>query len=105
MIGGVILTALGAVAMAAGTGGYVDAVGGCTETNFSGTLVRSDCDNAASKLSAMTTLLAGAAGASIGVPLWIYGAEKVAATPDEAAPRPSASVTIGPASAMLHVSF
>ena len=105
MIGGVVLTVVGAVAMAAGTAGYTQAVGGCTEANFNGQIMRTHCDNAASKLSGMTTLLVGAAVAAVGIPLWIYGSEKVAATPADEAPKPSAAMRIGPTSATLQLSF
>ncbi len=105
MIGGIVLAVVGAVAMAAGTAGYAQAVGACTTTSFSGSFIRSDCDNGASKLSGMTTLLVGAAAVSIGVPLWIYGSEKVAETSEDHASKPTASMRIGPTSATLQLSF
>lgn len=105
MVGGIVLTSLGAVAMAAGTGAYVDAVGSCVESNVGGTLFRSHCDNAGTKLAAMTTLLVGATAVAFGVPLWIYGSDKVAAKPDDQAPKPSAAVVIGPGAATLQITF
>jgi hypothetical protein len=105
MVGGIVLTTLGAIAMAAGTGGYVDAVAGCTAIDVNGTQARFNCDNGGAKLAGMATLLVGAAGVAAGVPLWIFGSEQVAATAADHAPKPSAAVLIGPATAGLRVSF
>ncbi len=105
MVGGIVLTSLGALAMAIGTAMYVDTVSGCTETPINGQIFRTNCDNAGTKLAGMTTLLVGATGVAFGVPLWIYGSEKVAKMPEDQAPRPAAAVVVGPAGATLHVTF
>lgn len=105
MGGGIALTSLGALAMAVGTAMYVDTVSNCRETPINGQIFRTNCDNAGTKLAGMTTLLVGATGAAFGVPLWIFGAEKVAATPEDQAPKPAAAVVVGPAGATLHVTF
>lgn len=105
MVGGIILTTLGAVATAAGTGAYVDAASSCVQDTLGGTVFRANCDQGGAKLGAMTTLLVGAAGMAFGVPLWIYGSDKVAALPDDRAPKPAAAVVIGPGAATLNITF
>jgi hypothetical protein len=105
MVSGIILTSLGAIGMAVGTASYVDAVGRCTEVTLGGSLFRQDCNNSAGKLFGMAMLLGSASGAALGVPLWIYGAEKVAIEPDEKAPIRAAAVVVGPTSAALRVTF
>jgi hypothetical protein len=105
MVGGIVLTSLGVIGMAVGTASYVDAVGGCREVNVGGSLVRENCNNSGAKLFGMTTLLVSASGAAVGVPLWIYGAEKVALSPEDEAPIHAAAVIVGPASAALRVTF
>ena len=105
MIGGILLTSVGAIGMAVGTAIYVTAVGNCTEVNIGGTLVRDECNNSAAKLSGMAVLLSGATAAAAGVPLWIYGSEKVAISPAEDPLIHAASVVVGPTSATLRVSF
>jgi hypothetical protein len=102
---GVVLASLGAIGMAAGTAIDVQAVGGCTQADLRGSFSRSNCDNAGDKLLGMTMLLGSAVTAAVGVPLWIYGAEKVAATPADQAPRPAASLVVGPSKATFEVSF
>jgi hypothetical protein len=104
MVAGIVLTSLGAIGMAWGTAVYVDAVGSCNEINVNGMLLRNNCDNSGSKLFGMTMLLGSATGAALGVPLWIYGAEKVAAVPDDRAPV-RAAVVVGPTSAAFRVLF
>jgi hypothetical protein len=104
MVGGILLTSLGAIGMALGTGVYVDAAS-CADTNVAGTVVRTNCPNrSGGKLFGMTMLLGSASGAALGVPLWIYGAEKVAALPEDAAPI-RAAVVVGPASGGFRVLF
>ena len=105
MVGGIVLTSLGALGMAIGTAAYVEAVGSCSEVNVGGALVRKDCDNSGAKLFGMAMLLGSASGVGLGVPLWIYGSEKVALSPDTEAPIRAAAVVVGPASAALHVTF
>ena len=102
MIGGIILTSLGALGMAIGTGVYVEAAGDCSRSFDNGRL---SCSNDEGKLVGMTLLLSSAVGVAIGVPLWIYGAEKTIIPPDEQPLMRSVSVRVGPASAALHVSF
>lgn len=101
MIGGIVLTSLSAIGMGIGTAVYVDA--GCSSDFGSGSL-RSICSDSDGKLVGMTVLLSSAVGAAIGVPLWIYGAEKVVIPPDEQ-PIREVSVRVGPTSAALQVSF
>lgn len=106
MIGGIALTALGALGMSVGTASYVTTVSDCNDARVQGQAdggVR--CANGGTKIIAMSLLLAGAAGAAVGVPLWIYGAEKVAVPKDDPFPIRAAAVIVGPASAALHVSF
>jgi len=105
MVGGILLTSFGAVGMAVGTGVYVDAVGSCSEVNVGGSLMRSHCNNSGAKLFGMAMLLGSASGAAVGVPLWIYGSEKVALSPAEEAPIRAAAVVVGPASAGLRITF
>lgn len=105
MVGGIVLTSVGALAMAIGTGAYVDVVSSCVVGTSGGQIFRTNCDDGSGKLGAMTALLLGAAGVVVGVPMWIYGSEKVAAKPDDAPPRPAASVVLGPGAATLHVTF
>ncbi|MEP7124391.1 MAG: hypothetical protein ABJE95_25915 [Byssovorax sp.] len=105
MVGGIVLTALGAVATAVGTAAYVDAVSSCIQGDVGGQIFRANCDNGGTKLASMTTLLLGAASIVAGVPLWVYGSDKVAALPDDKAPKPAAAVVIGPGTAALHLSF
>jgi hypothetical protein len=105
MIGGIVLTSLGALGMAIGTAVYVEAVGSCTEVNVGGSVVRTDCKNSGPKLFGMAMLLGSASGVGLGVPLWIYGSEKVARSPETEAPIRAAAVVVGPASAALRVTF
>lgn len=97
MIGGIVLASLGALGMGIGTAIYVDA--GCSssfESQF--------CSPSADKLVGMTVLLSSAVVTAIGVPLWIYGAEKVA-TPADEPPIREVSVQVGLTSATLKLSF
>ena len=105
MVGGILLTSLGTVGMAMGTAIYVGAVGGCAEANVGGSIVRDGCEISGAKLTGMTVLLVGAASAAVGVPLWIYGSEKVALTPKDEEPIHAAAVVVGPASAALRLTF
>ena len=104
MIGGIFLTSLGALGMAVGTGFYVDAAAGCSR-DFDIGSGQLSCSNSDGKLVGMTLLLGSAVGAAIGVPLWIYGAEKTVIPPGEQPLMREVSVRVGPASAALHVSF
>ncbi len=108
MIGGVVLASLGALGMGIGTAVYVDSASSCTDS-FDGEFGRSNCLRGSSegKLVGMTILLSSAAVAAIGVPLWIFGAEKVVAPREEPPPPPprEVSVRIGPTSAALQLSF
>lgn len=104
MIGGIFLTSLGALGMAIGTGVYVEAAAGCSR-NFDNGTGQLSCSSSEGKLVGMTLLLSSAVGAAIGVPLWIYGAEKTILPPDEQPLMRQVSVRVGPASAALHVSF
>jgi hypothetical protein len=103
MIGGIVLTSLGALGMSVGTGVYVGADDGCS-ASFDNDFGRS-CSRNDGKLVGMTLLLSSAVGVAIGVPLWIYGAEKTILPPDEQPFMRQVSVRVGPASAALHVSF
>jgi hypothetical protein len=105
MIGGIVLTSLGAIAAAVGTAAYVDAASSCVQGTLSGQVFRSNCEQSSAKLGSMTALLVGATGIAAGVPLWIYGSEKVAALPDEAPPKPAAALVIGPGAATLKITF
>jgi hypothetical protein len=106
MAGGIVLTSLGAIGMAVGTASYVDTVSGCQSMVTGNDLPAASCNNGATKAFAMTMLLVSATAVGFGVPLWIYGAEKVAVTSEDQAPRPAAaSVVIGPGAAALHVTF
>ena len=105
MIGGVVLTTLGAIATAVGTAVYVDAASSCVQGTLGNMVFRSNCDQSAAKLGSMTALLVGATAIAAGIPLWIYGSEKVAALPDEAPERPAAAVVIGPGAATLKITF
>ena len=106
MIGGIFLTSLGALGMAVGTGFYVDAAAGCSrDFDFDIGSGRLGCSSSDGKLVGMTLLLGSAVGAAIGVPLWIYGAEKTVIPPGEQPLMREVSVRVGPASAALHVSF
>jgi hypothetical protein len=105
MIGGIVLTTLGAIATAVGTAAYIDAASSCVQGTLGGMVFRANCDQAGAKLGSMTTLLVGAAGIAFGVPLWIYGSDKVAVLPDEKAAKPAAAVVIGPGAATLKITF
>jgi hypothetical protein len=105
MIGGIVLTSLGALAMAIGTAADVDAISSCVVGTSGGQIFRTNCDNEGNKIGAMTTLLVGATAVAFGVPMWIFGSEKVAANPDDAPPKPAAAVAIGPGTASLRLSF
>lgn len=101
MVGGIVLASIGAVGMGFGTAIYADAADTC-RSSFGG--VRSSCSSSDGRLVGMTVLLTSAAGAAIGVPLWIYGAEKVVLPADQPPVR-EVSVRVGPTSATLHISF
>jgi len=103
MIGGIFLTSLGALGMGIGTGVYVDAAD-CSPSIDNG-FGRVRCSSNEGKLVGMTLLLSSAVGVAIGVPLWIYGAEKTIIPPDEQPLIHEVSVRVGPASAALHISF
>ena len=103
MIGGILLTSLGAVGMASGSAIYAEAAGGCS-TNFDNGFGETICSDSEGKLVGMTVLLTSAVVAAVGVPLWIYGAEKIA-VPSSEQPIREVSVRVGPTSATLHVSF
>ena len=103
MGGGIVLTSLGVLGMGAGTGIYAEASSGCS-TRFDQGSVREICSDSAGKLVGMTVLLTSAVVTAIGVPLWIYGAEKIAVSPSEQ-PIREVSVRVGPTSAALHLSF
>lgn len=104
MIGGILLTSLGALGMGVGTAIYTDAAS-CSPHSFDAEFQTGCPDTPGGKLVGMTVLLSSAVGSAIGVPLWIYGAEKVAALPEKPPPVQEVSVRVGPASALLHVSF
>jgi hypothetical protein len=110
MIAGVVLTSLGAIGMGIGTAVYVDSASSCTNS-FDGEFGQSSCLSASSegKLVGMTILLSSAAVTAIGVPLWVFGAEKVAAPRDEPPPPPppppAVSLRVGPSAAALQLSF
>ncbi len=89
MIGGVVLASLGALGMGIGTAVYVESATRCTN-NFAREFGRADCLSASSegKLVGMTILLSSAAVAAVGVPLWIFGAEKVVVPREEPPPPP-----------------
>ena len=103
MVGGILLSSLGAIGMGIGTAIYVDSAADCSN-NFDNGFGRPDCSGSEGKLVGMTVLLTSAVGVAIGVPLWIYGAEKIAIPPSEQ-PIREVSVRVGPGSATLHVSF
>jgi hypothetical protein len=106
MVLGVVLASFGALGMASGTAVYAQAVGGCTTTIVGGNLIRTNCDNGAAKGVGMTMLLVGSVAAAAGVPLWVYGAEKVASTePSEPPPPPVAALLVSPGGATFKVSF
>jgi hypothetical protein len=103
MIGGIFLTSLGALGMGIGTGVYVEAAD-CS-SSFDNGFGRARCSSSDGKLVGMTLLLSTAVGVAIGVPLWIYGAEKTVIPPDEQPLLREVSVRVGPASAALQVLF
>jgi hypothetical protein len=104
MITGVVLASIGALGMGIGTAIYTDAAGSCSDSfEFDrASCLRSSSDG---KLVGMTVLLSSAAVAAVGVPLWIFGAQKVVAPPDQQPSLRAVSVRLGPASASLHLSF
>ncbi len=105
MVLGVVLASFGALGMLSGTAVYVQAVGGCSTTTVGGNLIRNNCDNGTAKGVGMTMLLVGSVAAAVGVPLWVYGGEKVASTEPDLARAPAAALVVNPGGATFAVSF
>lgn len=81
MVGGIIITALGAVAMGTGTGIYFGR-GSCDEfpraIDIDGEVSRApECNRSAAQNAGVAILAAGAIAVALGVPLWVLGGSDV----------------------------
>lgn len=106
-VGGIVVTALGGAAAVIGTGALLshdNGHGACVsanETVASVGIAPIDCTNNSSKAPAYGLIIGGAAAALIGIPLAIYGGQKVPV----ATARLTVAPTAGGASAGLTLRF
>ena len=115
MVTGIVLVGLGVVGLGVGTAVGLAAKRSCgspggdvIEPDGPGTRSTTtfvDCPAGPGSTAGMAILVSSAVFAGIGIPLWIFGSERVSRYPDSAARLVRPTLLVGPGSAGLRVSF
>jgi hypothetical protein len=110
MVGGILLTAFGAIGLGAGGVVYASSQTVQFDTTCTSNTNCFTTNRGGDKTAGIVLMVAGLAGIGVGIPLIVIGARKVPvdrSNPEKAREREErdAKLVVGPASAALHVSF